>query len=66
MPRRSRISLPNVPQHIIQRGNNRAVCFYAESPDRTIYRQFSSITTGDKNIPINILLSYLPEAHFPS
>jgi len=30
MPRRPRISLPNVPQHIIQRGNNRAVCFYAE------------------------------------
>lgn len=30
MPRRPRISLPNVPQHIIQRGNNRTVCFYAE------------------------------------
>lgn len=30
MPRRSRIILPNVPQHIIQRGNNRAVCFYAD------------------------------------
>jgi len=30
MPRRARITLPNVPQHIIQRGNNRSVCFYAE------------------------------------
>lgn len=30
MPRRPRIILPNVPQHIIQRGNNRAVCFYAD------------------------------------
>ena len=30
MPRRPRIILPNVPQHIIQRGNNRSVCFYAD------------------------------------
>ena len=34
MPRRSRIILPNVPQHIIQRGNNRAVCFYADQDYR--------------------------------
>ena len=30
MPRRARLSIPGVPWHIIQRGNNRAVCFYAE------------------------------------
>ncbi len=30
MPRRPRISLANVPVHIIQRGNNRSACFYAE------------------------------------
>ncbi|ABE48747.1 transposase [Methylobacillus flagellatus] len=30
MPRRPRIILPNFPQHIIQRGNNRSVCFYAD------------------------------------
>ena len=30
MPRRARISLPGIPWHIIQRGNNRAACFYAE------------------------------------
>ncbi|MDD2834508.1 MAG: transposase [Methylotenera sp.] len=29
MPRRPRVILPNVPQHIIQRGNNRQACFYA-------------------------------------
>lgn len=34
MPRRSRIILPNVPQHIIQRGNNRSVCFYADEDYR--------------------------------
>ncbi len=30
MPRRARLILPQVPLHIIQRGNNRSVCFYAE------------------------------------
>ncbi|MCB2216473.1 transposase [Desulfofustis glycolicus] len=30
MPRRPRISLPNVPLHIIQRGNNRQACFFAD------------------------------------
>jgi len=30
MPRRSRLVLPNIPMHIIQRGNNRQPCFFAE------------------------------------
>lgn len=30
MPRRARIALPGVPLHLIQRGNNRQVCFFAE------------------------------------
>ena len=30
MPRRARLSLAGIPWHIIQRGNNRAVCFHAE------------------------------------
>lgn len=34
MPRRARLSLPNIPWHIIQRGNNRAVCFHAEEDYR--------------------------------
>lgn len=29
MPRRARLSLPGIPWHIIQRGNNRSVCFHA-------------------------------------
>jgi len=29
MPRRPRIYLPGVPQHVIQRGNNREPCFYS-------------------------------------
>ncbi|NKF21929.1 transposase [Solimonas marina] len=34
MPRRPRIQLPGVPQHIIQRGNNRQACFYTEEDYR--------------------------------
>ena len=30
MPRRARITFANVPHHIIQRGNNRSACFYAD------------------------------------
>jgi len=30
MPRRPRVIVPNTPQHIIQRGNNRQACFYAD------------------------------------
>jgi len=30
MPRRSRIVVPNIPLHIIQRGNNRQPCFFAD------------------------------------
>jgi putative transposase len=30
MPRRERLSVPEIPWHIIQRGNNRTACFYAE------------------------------------
>lgn len=30
MPRRARLSMPGIPWHIIQRGNNRTACFYAD------------------------------------
>lgn len=34
MPRRARIALPDVPLHLIQRGNNRQACFFAEDDCR--------------------------------
>jgi putative transposase len=34
MPRRARIAIAGIPWHIIQRGNNRSVCFYAEADYR--------------------------------
>jgi len=34
MPRRPRLNLTGLPQHIIQRGNNRSACFFAEEDFR--------------------------------
>jgi putative transposase len=34
LPRRARLSLPHVPLHIIQRGNNRQACFFADEDYR--------------------------------
>jgi REP-associated tyrosine transposase len=34
MPRRPRLNLAGLPQHIVQRGNNRQPCFYAEDDYR--------------------------------
>lgn len=39
MPRRARLSIPGIPWHIIQRGNNRSVCFYAEE-DYQLYLHY--------------------------
>ena len=34
MPRRARLMLPDIPLHLIQRGNNRQACFIAEDDYR--------------------------------
>lgn len=34
MARHSRLELPGVPQHVIQRGNNRSACFFSDSDYR--------------------------------
>jgi len=39
MPRRPRLVLPGTPLHIIQRGNNRQACFYADD-DYQLYLQW--------------------------
>ncbi|MGH8728197.1 MAG: transposase, partial [Burkholderiales bacterium] len=36
MPRRARLMLAGVPVHLIQRGNNRSICFYSEE-DYAVY-----------------------------
>jgi putative transposase len=41
LPRRARIQLAGVPVHVIQRGNNRSACFYAEDDYRFYLRQLA-------------------------
>ena len=36
MARLPRLNLPNIPQHVVQRGNNRQVCFFNET-DYAVY-----------------------------
>ena len=41
MPRQRRLDLPGVPQHVIQRGNNRQPCFLLEQDYRCYLSQLS-------------------------
>ena len=49
MPRRARLTIPGVPLHLIQRGNNRQACFFADEDYRfyldwlTEYAHFADI-----------------------
>lgn len=42
MARRPRLDLPDIPQHVIQRGNNRTVCFF-EDVDYITYLEFLAL-----------------------
>ena len=47
MPRRPRVVLPHIPLHLIQRGNNRQVCFVADE-DYRFYLDWLKVTLGDR------------------
>ncbi len=34
MARLPRLNLPNIPQHVVQRGNNRQLCFFSDYNDK--------------------------------
>jgi hypothetical protein len=34
MPRPARLNLPDIPQHVTQRGNNRQTCFFSDDDYR--------------------------------
>ena len=44
MPPRARLSLPGIPWHIIQRGNNHSTCFYAEQDYRLYLDHFTELS----------------------
>jgi hypothetical protein len=57
MPGRPRITLPGVPLHLIQRGNNRQACFFADDDYRAYlgwleeYAQGRRVTPGKSGRP---------------
>jgi putative transposase len=52
MPRRPRLTLPDIPLHIIQRGNDRSVCFYAEA-DFLFYLDWLARAAHDTGCAVN-------------
>ena len=58
MPRRSRLIFPEIPLHLIPRGNNRSVCFNAED-DKSIECKFR-LPNNRGLSPITRLLRQLP------
>ncbi|BAV33065.1 transposase [Sulfuricaulis limicola] len=44
MPRKPRFTLPGIPQHVIQRGNNREPCFLAEEDYRRYLEDLQTCT----------------------
>ena len=44
MPRRARLSVPGIPWHIIQRGNNRTACFYADEDYRLYLEHLTELS----------------------
>ena len=53
MPRRARLTLPNVPMHITQRGNNRQACLFSDG-DRYFYLAWLH------ELPIKPVVIYMP------
>lgn len=45
MPRRARLSVPGIPWHIIQRGNNRTACFYADEDYRLYLEHLGELSS---------------------
>ena len=62
MPRRPRIKLANIPQHIVQRGINREPCFYAEE-DYHCYLHWLQQSAGDWHCAIHAYVLMTNHVH---
>jgi len=48
MPRKPRMYLPGIPAHVVQRGNNRDACFFADED----YRYYLNALTQIKGVGV--------------
>jgi len=62
MPRRSRLIIPGVPLHLIQRGNNRQPCFYADE-DYGVYLDWLQVYSRDTGCSIHAYVLMTNHVH---
>lgn len=62
MPRRARLVLPNIPLHLIQRGNNRQACFYCDDDYRT-YLEKASLCANEAGCQIHAYVLMTNHVH---
>ena len=62
MPRRARLLLPGVPLHIIQRGNNRQVCFHC-ADDYRFYLEWLTEYAGKSHCRIHAYVLMTDHVH---
>jgi REP element-mobilizing transposase RayT len=62
MARLPRLSIAGCPQHIIQRGNNRQACFFAEQ-DYTVYLDKLKDSTIKHNVSIHAFVLMTNHVH---
>lgn len=62
MPRRARLVLPNVPLHIIQRGNNRQPCFFADE-DYSVYLDWMAEHAGKSDCRVHAYVLMTNHVH---
>ncbi len=57
MPRKPRFNLPGIPQHVIQRGNNREPCFFTKADYR--WSSYAANAQGQQDPIVTPHPSYL-------
>ena len=62
MARKPRYFIPDVPQHVIQRGNNRSVCFFAET-DYQRYRDDLQKTAAEHGCAVHAYVFMTNHVH---
>ena len=62
MPRRARIAVPGIRWHIIQRGNNRSACFYAQA-DYHVYLETPQIQARELGCTIHAYVLMTNHVH---
>lgn len=62
MPRRARLKLDNTTQHLIQRGNNRSACFFAEE-DYLFYLEHLGKACDDEDVALHAYVLMTNHVH---